>query len=74
MVDPPAVSSAVLHLLGTVLATTFTPAGAAWLAVFVRAEMRALVCAMPSVVPAQWIALVSTASLRHRVIYAPKSV
>merc|ERR1712046_301514 len=29
-------STAVLHLLGTVLATTFTPAGAIWLGVFVR--------------------------------------
>ena len=71
----PAVSSMiVLHLFGTVLATPFMPAVAAWLGVFVRAEMRALVCAMPCVVPAQRIALVSTASQRHRVIICAKSV
>ena len=65
----------VLHLFGTVLAMRNTPAGADSLGVFARAEMRVMVCGTLCVVPAHWIALLSTASQRHRVrICAEKCV
>ena len=58
-------------LLGTNLAMTNTPAGAALPGVFVRATKRVMECGMPCVVPAQRSAIGSTASQRHRVIDAP---
>ena len=57
--------TAGLHLLGTILAMSSTPAGAALLGVFMRAAKRAMVCGTPCVVTAQRSAIGSTASQRH---------
>ena len=57
--------TAGLHLLGTILAMSSTPAGAALLGVFMRAAKRAMACGTPCVVTAQRSAIGSTASQRH---------